>query len=310
MKKIAIVVNKNWETEPVLDAMTNAEIRPAQLPFPEVLNSPKDKTNKMRVPRAVFKLRGGKPGEKVQDTLLVHVWCIQDLMAPDQSSSSSKEKFDKLPPILKADNPDLVIAVGTAGYPKEDESFNGSVVIGANFFMHDGHPGNPKSDLTNPNIGKVLYSNVNDGFFDPPTSPFTREFKSLTEAKFLKTPRNPAANAVCMAAKVNVAISVVNVTDYTEYSWVDHEAIASYKKLESRLPLSSSETTHGVIKISTDKPIIFVSGITDRLGAFDTDVTPSQNYVASFNAGIVLGQLVCSLNDMVLNGFDFGKKKS
>ena len=39
MKKILVIINKNWETEPVLNALTNPKLRPAALPFPEVINS-------------------------------------------------------------------------------------------------------------------------------------------------------------------------------------------------------------------------------------------------------------------------------
>ena len=37
MKKILVIINKNWETEPVLNALTNPKLRPAVLssPFPE-----------------------------------------------------------------------------------------------------------------------------------------------------------------------------------------------------------------------------------------------------------------------------------
>jgi len=56
---------------------------------------------------------------------------------------------------------------------------------------------------------------------------------------------------------------------------------------------------------SARKAIIFLSAITDRLGGFDLEVISTQNYAASFNAGIVLGELMCSLNNMVINGFDF-----
>ena len=42
MKKILVIINKNWETEPVLNALTNPKLRPAALPFPEVINTPCD----------------------------------------------------------------------------------------------------------------------------------------------------------------------------------------------------------------------------------------------------------------------------
>jgi hypothetical protein len=304
MKTISIIVNKNWETEPFLNSLLNSELRPSKLPFPSILNSPKDGSNKMDIPRAVIKLTDG-----TSQTLEVKVWCIQDLMyyntPPDpakQSSSSSEEKYRVLPPIILKDNPGLVIAVGTAGYPSTI-SYNGSVVMGGNFFIHNGHPGNPKSDLQHNNIGKVLPANVNSKIFDL----VNKDFKNLVEPKFIKTPRSPAKPAVCIASKVYTAISSINVTDYSEYNWVDREAIEHFKSIENKLPFNSLETTHGVIKLSTDKPIIFISAITDRLGYFDSEVNATQNYVPSFNAGIVAGQLLMSINDFILAGNDFIK---
>ncbi|MBI3234447.1 MAG: hypothetical protein HYZ42_10480, partial [Bacteroidetes bacterium] len=230
MKTISIIINKNWETEPFLNSLLNSELRPSKLPFPEILNSPKDGNNKMNVPRAVIKLTDG-----TAQTLEVKVWCIQDLMyfniPPDpskQSSSSSEEKYRVLPPIILADNPDLVIAVGTAGYPSIT-SYNGSVVIGGNFFIHNGHPGNPKSDLQSNDIGKVLQTNVNSKIFDL----INKDFKNQVESQFIRTPRNPAEPAVCIASKVYTAISSINVTDYSEYNWVDHEAIEHFKSIEN-----------------------------------------------------------------------------
>lgn len=297
MKTISIIVNKNWETEPFLNSLLSSELRPTNFPFPITLNSPKDGNNKMDVPRAVIKLSAFE----------VKIWCIQDLMyynvpqdptKPKQSSSSSEEKYRVLPPIIQADNPDLVIAVGTAGYPSTT-SFNGSVVIGGNFFIYDGHPNNPQSNLQHQNIGKVLTSNVNSKIFEL----ITKDFKNQVEPKFIRTPRNPAEPTVCIASKVYTAISSINVTDYSEYNWVDHEAVEQFKSIEGKLPFNSLETTHGVIKLSSnDKPIIFISAITDRLGYFDSEVNPTQNYVSSFNAGIVTGQLLVSLNDFVNAG--------
>jgi hypothetical protein len=304
MKTISIIVNKNWETEPLLNSLLNSELRPSKLPFPEILNSPKDGNNKMKIPRAVFKLTDG-----TVTTLEVKVWCIQDLMyinvphdPASQSSSSSEEKYRVLRPIILEDNPDLIIAFGTAGYPSTT-SFNGSVVIGGNFFIHNGHPGNPKSDLQHNDIGKVLIANINSKIFDL----VNKDFKNQVESKFIKTPRNPAKPAVCIASKVYSAISSINVTDYSKYNWVDHEGIEHFKSIENKLPFNSIETTHGVIKLSSDKPIIFISAITDRLGYFDSEVNATQNYVPSFNAGIVTGQLLTSLNDFVIGGNEFKK---
>ena len=92
MKKILVIINKNWETEPVLNALTNPKLRPAALPFPEVINTPCDGDNRMSQPRAVFSLP--REGE---EPLQVVVRCIEDLMATGVNTSSSLEKYKVLP---------------------------------------------------------------------------------------------------------------------------------------------------------------------------------------------------------------------
>jgi hypothetical protein len=299
MKTIAVVVNKNWETEPVLNALTNSELRPKAFPFPQISNSPKDGQNKMIAPRGIFYFEN----EGIV-SIKVSIWCIQDLMyfnvkpnPETQSSSSSEEKFRILSNIFSTEKPDLIIAVGTAGYPS-DKSINGSVIIGANFFIHNGNENNIKSKLTNENIGKLLQCNVNPKLF----SLINEDFKNKVLAKFIPVPINPANPPVCLSSENYSAISSINVTDYNQYEKVDKQAVEHYKNVERNLEFVSLETTHGVIKLRSDNtPIMFLSAITDRIGYFKSEVTATQNYVASFNAGIVLAELLCSINDLFLS---------
>jgi hypothetical protein len=310
MKKIIVLVNKSWETEPVVNALTNLEIKPKLLPFARVINSPQSENYRKDKSRAEIAFTKKISTTESEDRLIVSIWCIQDLMYLDvesgksldrstQSTSSSQEKYNVLPGFLKRESPDLVIAVGTAGYPSET-SFNGSVIMGGNFFIHNGNSDNPLSRgniNSNARIGVILKSNVNSEIFD-----LVKDFKNQAENKFLKMQRNEALIPLCMASKVYTAISSINVTDYSEYNWVDHEAITHFQSVEKKLPFKSLETTHGIIKMSSDIPSIFISAITDRLGYFDSEVTPSQNYASSFNAGIALGHLCCSLNDFWESG--------
>jgi len=67
------------------------------------------------------------------------------------------------------------------------------------------------------------------------------------------------------------------------------------------------ETTHGVVKISTEAPIIFISPVTDRFGHFNDDVSSIQNYVAAFNGGVVLRELLWSLSSFVDKGNEFAE---
>ena len=135
MKKILVIINKNWETEPVLNALTNPKLRPAALPFPEVINTPCDGDNRMSQPRAVFSLP--REGE---EPLQVVVRCIEDLMATGVNTSSSLEKYKVLPQAIAADAADLIISVSTANYPDPAVTHNGTVILGGNFFIHDGNP--------------------------------------------------------------------------------------------------------------------------------------------------------------------------
>lgn len=331
MKKIAVIVNKNWETEPVLNALTNPELKPQELPFAKPINTPKDSKNKMSDPRAVITFDNSNLKDKdgnIPPSLEVVIYCIQDLMyldmqpAPElQSTSSSSEKDRVLKKLFteKLTDIDLVIAVGTAGYPFEGFPMAGSVVIGSEFFIKNGNSSNPKSYFKSELIGKIIESNVNAELFHPAKGIFNNTFRNLTESKFIPVPNHKAEKMVCIASPVYCAISFVNVTEYSEYGWADQEAIDEYYEITKRTPntkdsihrspVGSIETTHGIIRVNSKSPTIFISAITDNLGYFNSEVTPTQNYTASFNSGLVLGQLLCSLNEKVKSNFDFNIQK-
>ena len=130
MKTVSVIVNKNWEAEPFLNAVVNSELN-SGLPFPDSLNSPQIKNYRSNKSRADFNLfvedfkrdengcfSKDDNGERIKiktQTLKVSVWCIQDLMFPNvpsgqsldpktQSSSSSEEKYNVLPSLITAEN--------------------------------------------------------------------------------------------------------------------------------------------------------------------------------------------------------------
>jgi len=304
MKKIAVVVNKNWEAEPVLAAMCSGPFRASGLPFPEFIISlqfekyrvnPALPINDHGNARAIFSL------PQVKAT----VWCIQDFMDITKNSSSSEEKARFLPALLQAEAPDFIIAVGTAGYLSEN-AIAGCVVAGARFFVHDGHPGNPESNYQNSSFDTNLPLNCNPKIF----SVFSPASRLATESKFLKPPNKPAPRPALLASQYYTALSSVNVTDYGEYAWVDAECVNAFRKVEKHYPIGSLETTHGVIRLCSDYPAMFVSAITDSEGNFDIEVTAGQNYTAAFNAGIVLGQFLVDVNALltVNTGFNFANQ--
>lgn len=303
-KNITVVVNKSWETEPLLNAMTNqaltakAPLVSHLLPFPSVFHSPKDlkdKTNDKRTSvRARFQLSGAS------SCLNVSVWCIEDLMDPTKNASSSEEKFRVLPAAL-VDDPDLVISVSTANCPYQD-SINGSVLIGAESFLYNGCPGNPLSNLQPEKINQLMPSNVNADLF----ALIDETFNAVVTSDFLIPPHCPANPFVCLASDAISVVSSINVTDYKMYTQVDKAARKEFKKVVKKDP-DTIETTHGVVKISTEVPIIFISPVTDRFGHFDDDVSSVQNYVAAFNGGVVLRELLWSLSTFVDKGNPFAK---
>ena len=303
-KNITVIVNKSWETEPLLNAMTNlaltakAPLVSHLLPFPSVFNSPKDlkaKTNDKRTSvRARFQL------SSASSCLNVSVWCIEDLMDPSKNASSSEEKFRVLPAAL-VDRPDLVISVSTANCPY-DTSINGSVLIGANSFLYNGCPGNPQSNLKPKSVNKLLSSNVNAKMF----ALIDKTFNAVVTSDFLIPPHSPANPFVCLASDAISVVSSINVTDYRMYTQVDKAARKEFNLVVKKDP-DTIETTHGVVKISTKAPIIFISPVTDRFGHFADDVSSVQNYVAAFNGGVVLRELLWSLCTFVDKGNGFAK---
>lgn len=305
MRHISIVVNKNWEVEPILAGLANGQFRPAELPFPLIIQSNLSENFRVSASpvnadenaRAIIVLKDG-----TANSLTVKIWCIQDFMDPKASSSSSEEKERVLKPLLTAEAPELVIAMGTAGYIS-DNSYAGCVVFGGRFFVHDGDPNNSKSHMVNSNFEKSLPINVNANVFNV----ISPGFKSKVEAKLLSPPYNPCIHRTCLASQYYTAVGSVNVTDYGKYAWVDAAAVAAFRQVEPNFPVGSLETTHGVIRLCSEKPTIFISAITDREGNFDMEVNAGQNYVCAFNAGIVLGQFLADLNVMLIKTpkFDF-----
>jgi hypothetical protein len=308
-KRVVIVANKSWEAAPLMDVLLEPAACPPNLPRPAFLNHPLRETNPVEpVPRAVFKFHS-IPGAKVNSIVSVEIWCIQDLMNPKVSSSSSKEKARILPGIFHWDGkmpPDLVIAFGTAAFPG-GHSRNGSVVIASASFVYDPF----KDDLQRPgywhstNVEHVLP--VSDAVLKFPVSTMIRSIENPAETRFITPPLNPDRHPAITADLNYAAVSVINITNYADYSWADQKALGVFEGVAKagRLPLrvGSLETTHGLIRLIAasecpQSPFLFVSGITDRVGHFDEDVSPrtyAQNFTCAHNAGITTAWLLPEL---------------
>lgn len=288
---IEIIVNKNWEAEPFLSAMTNIKLRPKELPFPQKINAPKDNKYRSTELRAEFDLKKTK----------VIVRCIEDLMDLSKNPSSSEEKYRVLPGFISSDKPDLIISVSTAEsapdiQPYKTESLNGSVIMGGTFHMFDARAFDPTTSshliINIPLIRSHIYKEIYD-LID-------NSFRATVERKFASAHRFPAKEMKCIANPDHASIGVVNVTDYKAYEKADPAAYENFIKRYSREGIAATiETTHGIVRMSADNriPVLFVSPITDRYEHFADDATDTQNYIAAFNAGIAVGEFICRLDN-------------
>jgi hypothetical protein len=288
--------------------MLNNNARPSGSPWPSTLQPPRPRpdNNHLRpdnpkpVPRAVFPY----------SNFNAEVWCISDLLEHLDSSlqSSSEQKAKYLPRIFSyGPPPDLVFAVGTAEFPEPAVSNNGNVVIGTKVFMVNAHPGpdhiNPLSNWTvgpfeqliDSSLPQALFSKLVDTTVDVPTA----------SNRFLAVPLSPSAAPWVLADYINVALGAVNVTDYSEYALIDPNTARTFWSKVQNAKAASVETTHGVIRVQSDSPFLFVSGIVNRFGYFDQEVNPrshAQNTAAAHNAGVVVSWLLKRL-DTSGNGF-------
>ena len=91
----------------------------------------------------------------------------------------------------------------------------------------------------------------------------------------------------------------------SDYDTSDQKELEAIQAQGLKLKLGSVETTHGVIRLQSDAPFVFISGITDRINHFREDVngvdlkgrtkTEAQNFTASFNIGVCLSWLILKL---------------
>lgn len=290
--RILAIFNKWWECDPALAALLNQNGRPANLPWPVLLGgfrqrptpSALPEENPAPLPRAIFYGR----------RCYTELWAISDLLEhledKTKFQSSTERKATYLHKIFRGEPPGLVIALGTAGFP-DSLSQNGNVVVGTKCFVHD-----PNQEAPNPD------SSWKSGPFDSVIESSLPQtvFAALTQIpkaapRFLVPPLNPAAETAVLCNFDYVALSGVNVTDPAKYAQSDGSTLAAFAAFGTKLAAKSLETTHGLIRVQANAPFLFVSGITDRVGYFDSEVQArpfAQNTAPSYNAGIVLGEIL------------------
>ncbi len=287
-RRIVIVSNKSWETDPLVGVLTNIEARPKDIKFassvPKVTVTRLDNTSIEISARLCLDFSDAA----------VELWCIQDLMDPKASLSSSQEKARVLPSVYNnGPPPALVIAFGTAALPGV-LSYNGSVAVGNKVFVHNPFAQNPneKSNWTHRDFEKLL----SDASPHPVIAYLDHKQRLSVDSRLLSPPMYPAHPPSIMPSIESVALCSVNVTDSNDYSWVDPEAMQALRATGATEPVGSVETTHGVIRlVMPSEQFLFVSGIANRLGYFGLEVAPrlyAQNFVAAHNAGVALAWML------------------
>lgn len=295
--KVKVVANKTWEADPLINALLNPKFKPDNLPYPVVINQPRLYTQgTVHIPRLVYQINGHT----------VEIWCIEDHMNPKINSSCTSEKVRIMPDIINdyEEPVDLVIAFGTAGHP--DLNNNGSVSIGSYFFIHNGKdPSNKKpwdGNIKGFNyISKVLHKDIPHNL----KLLFTDYDSDDIKRKLLKPPLNPSTDPSIIIDFTNVAVSDINIIDYSCYEDEDIKAVIEVKNYAQGKSIVSVETTHGVIVANTfaytKSPLVFISALTDQVGQFAKEVNPkseAQNYTAAFNAGIYLSYVLANIGSL------------
>jgi hypothetical protein len=286
-KRVLVFVNKVWEAAPLVCVLRNAKAIPNNFP-----------TETQAQPISVPLIAGGTKNVSPRlvfsgNNSLIEIWCIQDLMDSSANSSSSEEKARVIPVVVQ-NTASMVISVGTGAF-FDDRSFNGCVVVGSNVFVHNPYSQspNPASNWVNANFDSLVSTNPISA-----ADQLGQGLRPMLESRLLRCILNAENIPVLLASKDYVAVSTVNVTDYAAYVWADSESLAAKKQKGIRQPTGSVETTHGVVRLSTDAPFLFISGIANRVGYFNSENAPrdyAQNFVAAHNAAIATAWLISVL---------------
>lgn len=264
----------------------------------------------------------------------VEVWCIEDWMTNKGSHSSSADKWRTALPAIVSNTfreggvvqpPDLVVAFGTAGIPLL-ETANGCVTVGSRVYYHDAFEPRSQAARARRAAEEARVALVGD----PPLLrveelPLTTEdkarrhvfrdstgllhpnlFRNLSadlrfaaEARFLPAPLSPATPPRILAGNGHASLGTANITNYDDYIWSDEETRQLFEREVRQREIGSMETTHALIRLAWDGcPFLFVSGLTDRVPAFNFEVTPrayAQNFAAAHNAGVAVAHLLPDL---------------
>ena len=163
--------------------------------------------------------------------------------------------------------------------------------------MNNGRPVCPTSvsNLTKAPFDQLLSSSINPKMFAAIAA------MDVTSAanRFLPVPTNPAAVTNVSIGFGDVALSTINVTDSSYYAAGDNLTLQAFSSLKSNAQPMSLETTHGLIRMQSDSPFLFISGIVNRFQQFGVDVSPrlnAQNTAGAYNAGVAAAWMLAALD--------------
>jgi len=300
---VLVVVNKWYECDPIVEVLLNGKIRKdLKLPSPttadsfHVRNNPTNSPVKPSLPnkpRLVYELNNKR----------VEVWCISDLLEylPDDNTvyqSSSERKAEVLVNVVNGRNPSLIVAVGTAASLDKPAFYNGSVVIGASTFVHNGHPngGNEYSNWQYAGFEKLLPPTISEPDFYTLFSGSPPSDKFVIPPLPLKETVRERIEPTMIADYQGVSLGTVNVSKTSEYNLKDQETLNAFETKYDRSLVASIETTHGIIRAAAPNArFIFISAIVNRAFRYGEEVLPreyAQDFAGVHNAGVVLAWLL------------------
>jgi len=293
-KRVMLIANKWWEADPLCWVLFHDKARPNVFFDYEVHNYPVQ-----RVPNQTKEPRPRDPAAIPRFTFncldaTVEVWCLEELMNPAENPSSAAEKARVLPAsIASGPTPDLVIAFGTAG-SRGGLQINGCVVVGRRVYIHDAYKA--EADRTGmwtpPQENTVIESDLPVSVMQAISS----ESRHAAQARFFQPPIAPAEPLLVLAGNGFVSVGHVNCINYDDYAWSPIHAVESFNENASGVgELGSVESTHGLIRLVSAAPFLYVSGIAATVGLFNYHVTPrvyAQNTAAAHNAAIALAWLL------------------
>ena len=239
-------------------------------------------------------------------------YCISYMFPDPKHSSNSEDKYKLLDELFNKwieDKIDYIISVSTSestpegqGGDSETHSVNGCVFLGNRFFARDCSYLDPTSESHLKVPAKFdVCPEIYPGFYEDLADEGNKE--RIMDG-MMKVQNRPAEGLSVYADEKNACLGVINVMDYGIYGKADE---ATYKMFKETSPYNDIpvglETTHAVVKIVADKnnkiPVLFVSPITDRYLKFEEDVQGNQNHDCSFNAGVVVANLLEFLSEKI-----------